>query len=65
MGVQIPNDICYELHQICQIKYRYLYLFEDISKRIADICNKLQISVVNCRYMYLQMWITCETVCHK
>jgi len=41
--------------QISQIKYRCLFLFEDISKSIADICNKLQMSVIHCRY--LQMWI--------
>jgi len=35
-----------------------MYLFVDISKRNEDICNKLQTSVINCRY--LQMWIKCE-----
>jgi len=40
--LQINRDIRNEL-QIYYIKYRYLYLFEDIPKRLADICNKLSV----------------------
>jgi len=47
------------LFNISQMKYKIISAFiEDISRRIADICNELHISVINCRY--LEMWIKCE-----
>jgi len=56
--LQLFSDIQNEL-QISNIKYRYLYLFEYISKRIADICKRI-IDICNCSY--LKMWIKCENL---
>jgi len=62
-SIMISADILRYSERIAHISDKIqIYVFEDMSKRIADICSILgletSVGLLTCRY--LQMWIKCE-----